>query len=609
MILRIAFAATLVASMPLAARSAVPPAASVLAQARTATFSRPLTSVRNVRTTGILTEVGLTAPYTEWDDMRGPFVEFTGGNDFLTGSSGYDGHVSWSKDRSGIMLVDGGESTRLQSVDQAYTASFSYFRPAFGGASARYAGRKEQDGTAYDVVSLTPPAGSTIALWIDTRTHLLAKLVEPIGLVTSTTTFSDYRRVDGITLPFHVVTTNSQGNNSSLVVTRYSVNAPGIAALLRVPRSSAHDFSIANGSKTTVPIEVINNHIFFHVMLDGKGPYTFIFDTGGTNTITPGVAAALHARSAGGLNLTGVGNTTEGAQFARVHSVRIGNASIRSQDFIVLPIQRGFGVAEGLRIDGMMGPAIPERFLTTIDYAHARMTLSLHARASGTSVPFFFDGTIPTLLVTVDGVRARTLLDTGNRGQLYLSSPFLASHPTLETHEKSSIAVTGFGVGGPSYGRLGRIRSVRVGPFNLRGVVTDFATQTQGATADPFSDANLGGGVWNRFTLTLDYAHERIWLTPNARYGTAFTYDRSGLFLIDYNGGATVLDALAGTPAGNAGIKKGDTLLAVDGKPASAYTLAQLRALFRGAPGTTLHLRIRSAGAERNVDLTLANYV
>lgn len=611
---RSAVAAIVLAALPIAAFSSTAPqtAAAVLARVRAATLFRPLSTVRSVRTTGNLVAVGLRAPYTEIDDVAGErFVQHAGGANFLSGTQGFTGTVSWSQDRSGIVRVDGGESTRLQNVDQAYMDAFAYLRPGMGGASATFVGERHDGSKVYDVLEITPAGGSAMTVWVDEATHLIAKLQSTIGIVSSTTTYADYRRVSGVEIPFRVASMDSQGNGSQATVTSVALNVGGVDAAMRIPRSDAHDFSIFGGTSTTVPISIINNHIYLHVMLDGKGPFTFVFDTGGANLITPAVAAALHARSTGGANIAGTGNATEGAQFAHVASMQVGNATIRDQDFAVLPIQTGFGIAEGVHIDGMFGPSVPDRFLTRIDYAQGRMTLSLYGSTTpqGRPVPFYFDGTLPEVPVTIGGVATHADLDTGNRGQLYLTTPFVAGHPKIAAFAKTANAVTGFGVGGPSYGRLGRIPTVQIGPFVLHGLVTDFGTQHAGATADPFDPANLGTGAWNRFVLTLDYPQQRIYLEPNARYGTPFTYDRSGLFLIQYRGAITVLDSLAGTPASAAGLKKGDVIVTVDGRSAASYTLAQMRGLFAGAPGTTLHLVVRAGSQERDVTLTLANYV
>jgi hypothetical protein len=602
------------AALPLAstASPAHESAATVLARVRAATLSRPLSSIASIRTTSSVVAVGLHGQSVEWDDLVNErFVARTTGPGAIAGTNGWNGTTSWNSNVQGIVRIDGGESTRLSNIDQGYMAAYAYLRADMGGASATFVGVRHNGSTTYDIVEITPPGGTPLDLSIDAKTNLIAKVEGRVGLVSQTITYSNYRRTDGIEIPFHVVAQDSNGNGFTSSVSSVAVNVPEIASMLRVPQSNAHDFSIAGGTSTTVPIHIINDHIYLHVMLDGKGPYTFIFDTGGAYIVSPEVAAALHEQSSGGVNLTGVGAHSEAGQFAHVNSIQIGNATIRSQDFVVLPIGRGFGISEGVKIDGMFGPDIPDRFLTSIDYAAGTLTLAMpgSAAARGTAVPFFFDGTIPKVPVTIDGIATNADLDTGNRGQLFLTGPFLAAHPSLASQASTADGVDGFGVGGPSYGRLGRVSTLRIGPYALGGVIGVFATQTTGATADPFTSANVGGGVWSRFTLTLDYPHQRIYLMPNASYHTPFTYDRSGLFLIDYNGAVMVLDARVGTPAAAAGLHKGDILVSVDGKPASSYTLAQVRALLSGAPGTAVLLHVRTGSAERDVTLTLRDYV
>lgn len=613
MSIRIVTAAVLLAALPVSAFPAAQESASaILARVRTATLARPLSSVQSVESRGSLVAVGLHAQATEIDDVvRERFVQRTTGGGFLGGANGFDGTTSWNQTRAGIVFVDASEATHFQNVDQAYMQAFAYLRPDLGGASATFTGERHVSGSAYDIVELTPPGGTALDLWIDEATNRIAKIEGRIGLVTSTTTYSDYRNVEGIWIPFHSTNMDSNGNGSEITLASAMLNVPGVDAAMRIPASDAHDFSISGGDSTTTPIRIVNNHIYAQVYIDGKGPYTFIFDTGGDNIVSPAVAAAVRERSTGGIRVTGVGASSEGAQFTHVASMRIGNATLRDQDFIVLPIDQGFGVAEGMHIDGMFGPAVPWRFLTAIDYLHQTLTLSLEGRVrpAGAAVPFAFNSTIPTVPVTIDGIATRADLDTGNRGQLFLTTPFLAAHPSLAAKATTPNGVTGFGVGGPSYGRLGRIATVQIGPYALHGVVGDFGTQTTGATADPFTSANLGGGTWNRFTLTLDYPHQRIYLAPNARYGTPFENDRSGLFIIAYHGGVMVLDARPGTPAANAGLKKGDMIAQVDGRSASSYTLAQLRELLSQAPGTIVHLHVRSGSSERDVTLTLAQYV
>ncbi len=614
MSIRIFAIALFAAGLPLAAPSAPAheTATAVLARVRAATLARPLSSILSLRQSGAIAALGLRGRSVEWDDVtHRAFAQRVTGLGMFGGASGWNGTQAWVQDPSGIVRIDGGQSTRLQDIDQAYMDTLAFLRPGADGASVTFAGVRHEGRSAYDIVEVTPPGGSPMDLWVDTRTNLIAKMSGTIGLLSSTTTLSDYRRIEGVEVPFHAVTHASNGNDSALNIAAVEVNVSNVAAKTRIPRSSAHDFAIAGGTATTLPIQILNNHIYLHVMLDGKGPYTFIFDTGGAYIVTPEVAAVLNARSAGGVKISGVGAETESAQFTHVDDLRIGNATIRNQDFLVLPIARSFGVAEGIKIDGMIGYDVPARFLTTVNYAARTLTLAMPGTAApaGTAVPFFFDQTIPRVPIVVDGIAASAELDTGNRSAFDLFSPFLTAHPKLAAFATTAIGVNGFGVGGPALGKLGRIPTLQIGTLTFDRVVTGFSTQQTGALADPFTAANVGGGLWNRFTLTLDYPHQRIYLEPNARFGTPFSYDRSGLFLIDVNGGVTVLDARAGTPASSVGLRKGDVIVSVDGKAASSYTLAQLRALLSGAPGTHVRLHVRSGATERDVTLTLEDYV
>jgi C-terminal processing protease CtpA/Prc len=98
-------------------------------------------------------------------------------------------------------------------------------------------------------------------------------------------------------------------------------------------------------------------------------------------------------------------------------------------------------------------------------------------------------------------------------------------------------------------------------------------------------------------------------LTKNTAFDTPFIYDRSGMFLIDDKGEYTAISVTPGTAAAASGLAKGDVIVSVNGTPASSMSLAQLRTLFSGPVGTLFHLRVRGAAGERDVTLTLQDYV
>ncbi len=603
--------------LPAVSAPAEPPAyaASLLTALHKAMLERPLASIMSIHTVGAIEIVGLRGRGQEWDDLRGGRFTTAQNAGALSGAAGWDGTSAWDQDYAGLVTVDGGTSGRLRAIDQAYLDNLRYLRPDAGGATVVYAGRRGDSGKTYDVLAVTPPHGSELDLWIDPLTHLIARATSTIGIVSTTTVLSNYRRVDGLYYPFASSTRTSSGNSFTERIASVDLNTD-VAERMRVPGQNVHDFSIARASSTTVPLQIVNNHIYLNdVMLDGRGPYTFILDSGGDYIVTPEVAAAAQAQSSGALRLQGVGSATEGAAFTHIDSIAIGGAVVRNQYMLVLPIAAGFGVAEGVKIDGMVGYQLLARFLSTIDYANSTLTLAMPSAAlasapGAASIAFYFDGTIPRIPVGIDGLTTSAEVDTGNRGGLQLSSPFLATHPAIATLAKTPPTIVGFGIGGPSYARLGRMPTLQIGPYAISNSVASFTTQSQGAFADPFNPANIGGAIWRRFVLTFDYPHRQLLLAKNAEFDTPFGYDHSGLFLIDANGAYTVLSVLTNSPAAAAGLAKGDVIVGINGAPASNVSLAGLRGMLAGPGGSVVHLRIRGpAGRERDAAVTLKEYV
>ncbi len=611
------FAAVLFASaLPLCAIAAAAApegsAQATLTELRKAMLSRPVSSISSIHVAGTTLVLGIQATAEEWDDAKGLRFSSRQSGGPITGGSGWDGSSAWNEDYAGLVTIDGGVAGRTQSVDQAYFDNLAFLRADFGGAAVHWLGKKPEGGVTYDVVAVTPAHGSEMDFWVNPRTHLLDRMTSTVGLVSTDTRLSGYRKVDGVNYPFKNATKTSDGNEFSQTLSSVKFNED-VASKMGVPASTVKDFSVAGGS-TTVPIDIINNHIYVHLMLNGKGPYNFILDTGGDSIVTPDVAAALNVQTSGNTQIGGVGSKTEAAGFTKVDSIEIGAATIHNQYMLVLPIGTGFGIAEGVKIDGMIGYQTVARFLTTIDYANAKVTFAMPSSrpatvAGATAVNFFFDRTIPRVPITIDGISTNGEVDTGSRAALTLSSPFVSAHPTIAAQAKTSDGVAGFGVGGPSYAKLGRVNSLQIGPFDLNGTIADFTTGEKGAFADPNNPANLGGAIWRRFTVTFDYAHHQMLLAKNGSYDSPFGYDRSGLFLIDNKGAYTVIDARPGTPAAIDHLAKGDVIETINGKPASDQSLAQVRTLFQQPAGTVYHLHVKGPAGDRDVTLTLADYV
>lgn len=528
----------------------------------------------------------------------------------LVQADGYDAGVAWNQDQSGLVWVDGSVAGVSQEIDSAYGFNDTLFTRGRGGAAVTWEGYKNDGGRGYAVMSVTPPRSQLpMQVWIDAATHLPARYVVAIGPVNYVTSVSDYRRTAGLMVPYHTHSESTNGNSSDLKVTSAKIDAKGEAAVSK-PESSVHDSSMNGGDSTTVPIELVDNHVYLDVMLDGKGPYRFIFDTGGSNVIDPAVAKELGTAAQGSFQGSGAGSATESFSFAKVDRLDVGNAVLRNQVFAVLPVRQGFGVGAGQRVDGLIGFEVLARYVTTFDYANRKLTLQMpgaSAPAGVTVMPFFFGATQPQFKCTIDGVASDCSVDTGARDSISLLTPFVAAHPQIVPAAHSAEGVSGFGVGGGDKGILGRLTTFGFSQFTLHDLVADFSTQKEGFFAGPFLAANVGGNVWKRFTVTFDYGNQTMALQPNAQFDSRDAYERAGVFLIQNNGKVIVYDVRPDTPAAQAGLAKGDTIVSIDG---SAPSLQQAREAINGPAGTVLHLQIATKdGTTKPVAVTLRDWI
>jgi hypothetical protein len=262
-------------------------------------------------------------------------------------------------------------------------------------------------------------------------------------------------------------------------------------------------------------------------------------------------------------------------------------------------------------MDGVIGYEVLSRFLTTLDYANNKVVFHMPGSYTpppdATVVPIVQYGTQPQFACSIDDEPTTCTLDTGARNSISLFTPFVKAHPSVVPTKLTSPGVDGFGVGGSNIGRLGRLQTLSFGGLALHDLVGDYTTQTGGGLAMPFIGANVGGAVWKRFTMTLDYRQLTMALTPNTDFPVRDYWDRSGLFLID-NGSITIIDVRPGTPAAKAALKKGDVIVSLNGS--SSLSLRELRSAFLAAPGTVEHLVIKSKdGGTHSIELTLADYV
>ena len=308
---------------------------------------------------------GTTA--TTYDLSVGAFVDsFDIGP--MKGANGFDTKVAWTQDMSGAVTPEAGGDTRQLAINEAYRDANMWWRPDLGGASISSRGVRAEADAGYDVLTVAPRGGKPFDAWFDSKTHLLSRTIETQGFQVITTYFGNYRSVDGARIAGTLVVDDGTGEQYrqtySLSSARFIRGRPLDA--FAAPTVRLTDAHILNDSgRTTVPFQLLNNHIYANVLVNGKGPFLCIFDTGGHDLLMPATAKSLALRVEGASPGTGAGEAVVTTGFTRDVTFRIGDLVIKNQAIAVLPIASR--EVEGFEEQGMVGFDVFRRFVTVID--------------------------------------------------------------------------------------------------------------------------------------------------------------------------------------------------------------------------------------------------
>jgi hypothetical protein len=530
----------------------------------------------------------------------------------VSGGSGYDGKTPWMRDLSGADTPQTGGDRVALAVNAAYRKANLWWRPGFAGAAITYAGRESDGARSEDHLSIKPKDGERFDAWFDTRTHLLSRIGERQEFFATRTWYTHYARTAGLMLP--LLTTIDRGtgkaNYETLKLVAARITSARPASAYARPSQPPTGASIARGaSSTTLPFRLLNDHIYIDATVDGKGPFTFIVDTGGHTLLSPHVVSSLKLNAAGKAASSGAGEKTATTAFAKVREIAFGGVRMHDQTAFVTPVYDA--AIEGIPVDGMVGFEVFRRFGVTIDYGKRTITFydprTFTPSDAGVEIPFKFYDHLPDVEGRVAGFPARFDIDTGSRSELDLTSPFVRRARLREKYPHAESAITGWGVGGAVRSTVIRLPELRLGDVTVRDVVGELSDATFGSFSDANYEGNIGSALLKRFVVTFDYARARMYLKAIVpEPSDVGTFDKSGMWLNAESAGYVVTSLDERSPAGEAGLAAGDVIMAIDGRAAQMRKLSDARATLRDLPaGTVVRVDFKRGAARKTADIKL----
>ena len=356
---------------------------------------------------------------------------------------------------------------------------------------------------------------------------------------------------------------------------------------------------------TRIPAIRQGNYLFLDARV-GERRVVLCLDSGaGIHVLTPEAAIRLGLLPPDAVKRSVTGTAaTVAAQQIHLSRLSVSGMAMATTEAVALALPPSLGC------DGLLGYPLFAQFVVTLDYAASMITLSapegFTAPVGSVSLPLKLDGNIPQTQIELDGLACWVELDTGSSGELDLNAPFVETNKLRERYSKRIAMPTGIGVGGVSYGEAARAETLQIGPYRLAKPLIKLSQQKSGADASARTAGRLGGEILSRFTVTFDYAHKRLYLTPNSRLTDPFIFTRSGLLPIYEESTWKIFGVLPDSPASEAGVTADDQILTVDGRSANKLTIYTLSELLRRSPGTLVVLLLRApSGRTRRVKLTL----
>jgi hypothetical protein len=586
-----------------------------LSRARSAAGGNAWNGVAQIAADGQITVAGLPGTGRfETDLIGGRYAQFLDVAEMGGSAEVYDGETIWAQDISGGVHPYDTPFARKRSITSAYLDRRAYFDPR-AAATITCMGTRVEAGRTVLVVRVAPSGGVPADLGIDARTHLVktVSIQLPLPSDDGTTRYDDFRRVEGLMLPFSISsgTLTKPADGYRLRVRHYEIARHTRTGRFSKPVAKQNARIVGAAASTTVPMTLEGRQLLVWASINGHAPMPFILDTGGHAILTTQAARSLGLRARGAGVSGGSGPGTISTQYTHVKSVRVGNAELLDQPFLVIPYPYSFyerGKKQPLA--GILGLEFFEHFAISLDYGDRRVTFSpfpaFRPAKTATQTPLMFEDQedMPVVEAVADGHVGLFGTDTGNAGTLILFGGFL-SRTGLENEYRGGQTTVGTGTGGQNSGRDQTLRSFEIAGRTSHDVDADFTQMTSGSFASRTEAGNIGFSILSRFIPTFDYENRVLYLQSATRE-TPYGVNRAGIHFDKNLPASFYIDSVdPGSAGAAAGLATGDRIVAVQGVDASNFSWADLTDLTARRRGTKLDLTVERASSRRKITLIL----
>lgn len=408
----------------------------------------------------------------------------------------------------------------------------------------------------------------------------------------------------------------------------------------------------SNKESEKVSFSLVNNLVVVKAKVNGK-ELSFLLDTGIKKTMLFNVvfSDSLVLKDIERIQLNGLG---EGNPIQAIRS----KGNLFEMEGIVNPETPLFVIVDdlfdlsakmGIDIHGIIGGDLFKDFIVKINYNNEKLTFYNpdtydYKKCKGCeSFPLEFYSNKPFINIDVENhlgneFKVKLLIDSGGGDVLWL---FPYSHPDIIVSDNYFNDFLGRGLNGNIFGKKSRIKKIKIGSFEFENASVSYPDSTSMIKMHTNKDRNgtLGAGILKRFIVIMDYPNQMITLKKNAKlYNDPFLYNKSGIELsfgrdmlvqekrarmiqsadqtnsiteVFYNYGLTYKPSYQitlirkGSPAHYAGLREGDILLEINGKPAYSLDMSEVIHLLSQKENKKIRLLIDRKGEHLRYEFNL----
>lgn len=268
--------------------------------------------------------------------------------------------------------------------------------------------------------------------------------------------------------------------------------------MMKMPAVQIH---LATDS-VVVPMRIQDGRIVVDVMLDGKGPYPFVFDSGAHGSVMDLEFAKAQGIELGPQVMVGSpGGAGRPGQLATIAKLELGGLSLRGMTVVAFT---GLPFKDPNPPRGVLGPYGLAGLLITIDYPHSRLMFARGALPEPDGREIFgwsAEQPLPLVPISVAGQKIDVHLDTGARFGLSLPLSFEKTLPLVAPPIDAGRART---VDQDVAAQRATLKgAMTIGRYTLENPTLMFSALHQDV-------GNVGPPLLRQFTFTLDPANRRL---------------------------------------------------------------------------------------------------